>query len=129
MRAHLVALAVALCVACNEAPNDNTVLVGDWGTANVRVIATRDSVALWTPCMNAAFSGPVTVDAEGHFAANGTVTYSSLANPGVVHAHFSGITSGANIMIGFYTGDPAVPPPTAEFTLTPGGYVMSIGCD
>jgi hypothetical protein len=130
MKRYLALLAaVALFVACNDMTTNGTVLVGDWGTTNLRLLAKTDTATLETPCMSAAFSGPIMVEGDGSFSVVGLVTSSQLAHPEVEHVHLSGIRSGANVMIGFYTGDPTNVPPTVTYTLTPGGYVPTIGCD
>jgi hypothetical protein len=131
MKAYLmITAACALLIACSDSvTTSGSVLKGDWGTTNVRVVATADTVTLTTACMAAAFPGPVPVDSNGQFSAVGVVTFSQLAHPEIQHVHLSGVTSGANILVGFYTGDPTTVPPVVTYTLTPGGYVGTIGCD
>ncbi len=75
-------LALATLAACGSPTLPDNYLTDQWGGESLELVASATVVRLTAPCLRADFRGPVILDADGHFTAEGVVTQASA--PGAV---------------------------------------------
>ena len=73
---------LASLAACGSPTLPDNYLTDQWGGEAVELVATANVVRLTGPCLRADFQGPVIVDTDGSFSADGAVAQASA--PGMI---------------------------------------------
>lgn len=102
-RALAGAILMASLAGCASSADTGGLLEGQWGGPNMLVVARKSGVVVSLTCLDATFTGPVPIGADGRFTAVGAVTGASWGGVIGEHVRVSGTVVGgkANILFNF----------------------------